>query len=187
MLKTNVEINNRINCGSDRYPPLPPFFQEVTQNWQLIHLSKSNCPFFCDGPRTHHIVQHLSDGRVEGTAHIYLPTEKHISAPWTSVLRHHWKRGNYAWQKTINKSFSAGCSCGLMWRDGGKTELKYRWGKGEKRAGPVDCAMLRWPVNVGIFISKAPRKGRNQTSAWMLWVMKRTSEWAKEAAWERIR
>lgn len=167
MLKTNVEINNSINCGSDRDPP-PSVLSGSDPQLTVDPFVQVKLPLFCDGPRTHHIVQHLSDGRIEGTAHIYLPTEKHISAPWTSVLRHHWKRGNYAWQKTINKSFSAGCSCGLMWRDGGKTELKYRWGKGEKRAGPVDCAMLRSPVNVGIFISKAPRKGRNQISAWVL-------------------
>ncbi len=112
---------------------------------------------------------YISDER-----HYRLPTnaQTNESTPKTSGLGHHWKCGNYAWQKTINKSafqpVAAAVSCG-------ETEARRSWSAGvEKRATalsfPEETSTLLmnqqcnvhppnvWPI--GYSSSKAPAHQR---------------------------
>lgn len=125
MWKTNAifkAINNRINRSFEKdFTLLRSWPQTVGSLWWAeAHLESwwglLNCPFYYTRPKIYiyvklYRVSYIPDERGR---HSYL----HGSTPKTSVLSRHWKHGNYAWQKTINKSafqsVAAAVSCGVI-------------------------------------------------------------------------
>lgn len=127
----------------------------MTHTWQLIHLSKSNCLFLVlRWIQNLSIVHHVSDGKDYTNIYIQRDTSalhrRQSCATIENVAITHDKR------QLIRELFSRLQLRAHVerWRQDRAEVLVEKRGD---TAGPVDCAMLRSPVNVDIFITNAPQ------------------------------